>query len=209
VFAPARDAGGTGFVLAQLDAARDRRGPVLWVQEAAAACEAGRPCLRGVEAMLGPDRPLMRVAAGSPAEALWAIEEGLGCGALSAIVGEIRGTPRALDFTATKRLMLRAERSGVPLWLLRLDADAPGLSVAPRRWRLAAAPSAPNPLDARAPGDARWRAELFRARGAPPGAWVAAHDRAAHRVDLAAPLRDGALVAELGGPAPAPARAVG
>ena len=47
------------------------------------------------------------------------MEQGAGCAGLSAVVGEIHGAPAVLDFTATKRLALRAEASGVPVWPIR------------------------------------------------------------------------------------------
>ena len=187
-FSASRDGAATGFVLAGLDALR-RDGPVLWVQDRLSMAEGGMPCAAGVADALGREVALLHVAARDAAQALWAMEEGLECAALSAVIGEVWGSPRALDFTATKRLGLRARRSGVPLWLIRADAE-PGLSVAPDRWRVAAAPSASHPFDADAPGAARWEAALFRSRRTRPGAWIAGHDRAAHRLDLAAPLLD-------------------
>ena len=210
-FSTARDGAGTGFVLAQIEArlagAGRRGGPILWVQDHRAAQEAGLPCLRGI-AETGLGMPILRVGARGAADALWAMEEGLECAALSAVVGEVWGNPKALDFTATKRLALRAARSGVPVWLLRQDAAA-DLSVAPERWRLVSAASEANPLDGRAPGEARWRAELFRSRRRAPGIWVAGHDRAAHRVDLAAALRDGTVGTGAGHAAADAPRAVG
>ncbi|CUH40392.1 hypothetical protein JSE7799_03124 [Jannaschia seosinensis] len=210
-FSNARDGAGTGLVLAQIDAAVAKSarpgGPILWVQDGRAAQEGGLPCLRGI-GETGLRMPILRIAARNAGEALWAMEEGLECAAISAVVGEIWGNPKVLDFTATKRLALRSRRSGVPLWLLRMDGDA-ALSVAPNRWRVMPEPSTANTFDIRAPGRARWRAELFRARDRPPGTWVASHDRAAHRVSLAAPLSDGA-VGEGAGEGPAPrTRAVG
>jgi protein ImuA len=184
----ARDGAATGFVLAQLDASR-RHGPILWVQDPRAVQEGGLPCIQGID---DRDRPILRVSARNATEALWAMEEGLECAASSAVIGEIWGDPKVLDFTATKRLALRSRRSGVPIWLLR-PGGAAGLSVAPERWRLSSVASAPHPFDAEAPGPALWRAERFRSRSGRPGLWVAAHDRAAHRLDLAAPLRDRAV----------------
>lgn len=207
-FSSSRDAAATGMILAQLDAAGRRgSGPVLWVQDACSTREAGLPCLRGI-ADLGLGMPILRIAARGAADALWAMEEGLECAALSAVIGEIWGAPRALDFTATKRLAMRSRASGVPVWLLRPDGAA-SLSVAPERWRVAPAISDPNLWDARAPGTPRWRAELFRTRRGAPGTWVAGHDRAAHRVDLAPPLRDGPVGTGTGDRAPPRPRAVG
>ena len=106
----------------------------------------------------------------TPKAALWAMEEGLRCAAIGAVIGEIWGDPAALDFTATRRLAVAAERHGVAAWLVRLGGRA-NLSGARRRWRVASAPSLTHPLNHRAPGAAVWDAELFRARGATPGQW--------------------------------------
>ena len=59
---------------------------------------------------------------------------------LSAVIGEFWGDPRALDFTATRRLAVASERSGVAAFLIRLGGHA-NLSGARMRWRIASAPS--------------------------------------------------------------------
>jgi protein ImuA len=161
-----RDGGWAGFLLAQLDTAK----PLLWVQERMAIVESGRIHPPGL-----PTQDLIHVEARDARDALWAMEEGVRCAALSAVIGEIWGDPRALDFTATRRLAVAAERSGVPSWLVRLGAAA-NLSGARMRWRIGSAPSLANALDAKAPGLPAWDAELFRARGFPPGRWSVAHD---------------------------------
>jgi len=164
-----RDGGWIGFLLAQIDAAK----PVLWVQERMAILEAGRiypPGLRRAD--------ILHVEARDARAALWAMEEGVRCSGLSAVIGEIWGDPAALDFTATRRLAVAAERSGVACWLVRLGGRA-NLSGARMRWRVASRPSLANPLDPRAPGAAAWDAELFRARGMPPGRWSIAHEAGA------------------------------
>ena len=81
------------------------------------------------------------------------MEEGVRCSCLSAVIGEIWGDPRALDFVATRRLAVAAERSGTPCWLVRLGGTA-NLSGARMRWRIGSAPSLANALDPRAPGAA-------------------------------------------------------
>ena len=120
---------------------------------------------------LDPSRTIL-VRVSRPIDALWAMEEALRAGL--AVVGEIAGRPRALDFTATKRLEWRAREAGVTCWLVRVDAHggADGSSAARCRWRVFSHPSAPDPHDPRAPGRPRWRLELTRARDRPPGAWV-------------------------------------
>jgi protein ImuA len=137
-----------------------------------------------------PSQDLIHVQARDARDALWAMEEGLRCAALSAVVGEIWGDPKALDFVATRRLAVASEQSAVPCWLVRLGGTA-NLSGARMRWRVASAPSLPHPLDPRAPGSAAWDTELFRARGSPPGRWSIAHE--AGRFHLVAASRDRAL----------------
>jgi len=176
-----RDGGWAGFLLAQVDAAK----PVLWVQERMAILESGRIYPPGL-----PPRDIVHVEARDARDSLWAMEEGLKCLALSCVIGELWGDPKALDFTATRRLAVASERSGTPCWLVRLGGMA-NLSGARMRWRIASAPSLADPLDPRAPGMPAWDAELFRARGAPPGRWSLAHDAGAFH--LLAPSADRAL----------------
>ncbi|MEO8142303.1 MAG: recA-like protein [Sphingomicrobium sp.] len=161
-----RDGGWAGFLLAQLD--RDR--PLLWVQERMAILEGGRVYPPGFAFA-----DLIHVEARDSRAALWAMEEGLRCGAIGAVIGELWGDPAALDFTATRRLAVAAERHGVAAWLVRLGGRA-NLSGARRRWRVGSGPSLPHPLNPRAPGTAVWDAELFRARGAAPGRWAVTHE---------------------------------
>jgi protein ImuA len=190
VFSPeASDAAAIGFALAHIGRGAK---PVLWVQDRMSQSQTGRPYLAGIGSVL-----LIRVDVSRPADVLWAMEDGLRCKTLSAVIGEIWGDPPALSFTATKRLVLRAEASGVPVWLIRRAADV-SLSAARERWRVASLPSAPHPDDLRALGSPRWRAELFRSRSAQPGQWVVCHDRATDHLDFSATIGDGAL-AEVGG----------
>ncbi len=186
--ASARDAGWAGFLLPRIDRAK----PLLWVQERMAILESGRIYPPGL-----PFPELIHVEARDARAALWAMEEGLRCAGLSAVIGELWGDPAALDFTATRRLAVAAERSGVAAFLVRLGGHA-NLSGARMRWRIASAASLPNALDRQAPGAPAWDAELFRARGFAPGRWTIAHDPGQeagtpHIVDLVAGTGDRAL----------------
>jgi protein ImuA len=163
----AGDAAGTGFLCAHLQGAE---APVLWIQDYLTQREAGRPYLPGLPVPL----KLIFVDVSKPVDVLWAMEEGLRCSGLSAVVGEVWGDPPVLDFTATKRLALRAEARSLPCWLMRRGAQ-PNLSAARERWRINSLPSAPLRHDMRAPGKALWKADLFRARWRTPGQWVAQH----------------------------------
>ena len=179
-----RDGGWAGFLTAQIG--RDK--PLLWIQDRMAILESGRIHPPGLFT-----QDLIHVEARDARDALWAMEEGVRCACLSAVIGEIWGDPKALDFTATRRLAVAAERSGTPCWLVRLGGTA-NLSGARMRWRIGSAPSLANSFDPRASGLPAWDAELFRARGLPPGRWSIAHEGGeADRFHLVARPGDRAL----------------
>ncbi len=194
IFAPAAEASGAGLALALARDALAASGqggdedarPVLWVQDRKAIRLGGRPFVAGLPPAWR--HRLIHVAARTPEDALFALEEGLKCRDLVCVIGEIAGNPRALDFTASRRLSLTAEKHGVRLWLVRLDA-VPDLSSARMRWQARAAPSPRPRWDAAAPGTATWHAELFRARGHVPGEWMLTDDTSVLRFlpDPAAP----------------------
>lgn len=158
--------------------------PVVWVLDPAVARQIGRPCLHGLAAW--GIAHLLLICPRDARTVLWAMEEALGCDGVGAVVGELWGRPRALDFTASRRLAVAAERRGVPVVLLRPGATA-DLSAARARWRVESAASASHPYDAQAPGSPRWTAELFRARGHRPAIWTAEWDGVLRLEDVAAP----------------------
>ena len=180
IFASSREGAGAAAALALAmddwrhaprgeDAEAEDRRPVLWVQTREAARLSGRPYRAGLPLELR--HRLIHVLAEKAEDALFALEEGLRCRDLACVLGEIAGNPKALDFTASRRLSLAAEKHGVPLFLVRLDARR-DLSAARMRWEVASAASPPPRWNAAAPGLPRWRAELFRTRMHAPGGWV-------------------------------------
>ena len=176
IFAAGNETSGAALALAMaLDGpgvAEEERN-VLWVQDRAALRLTGRPYRPGLPA--GLRRRLIHVVARTPEDALFALEEGVRCRELAGVIGELAGNPKALDFTASRRLTLAAERHAVPLVLVRLDAMR-DLSSARMRWQVQAAPSLPPRWNAQAPGAPAWHAELFRARAHPPGEWILRND---------------------------------
>lgn len=117
-----------------------------WVELGGAA----GTCLFG---QVADDRALLRAAS-----------DALRCAALGAVVLESRGKMRDLDLTASRRLTLAAEKSGVPLLVLRIDAE-PVPSAAQTRWRIASAPS--RPLPGHTPGAPAYDIELLRQKAGP------------------------------------------
>jgi protein ImuA len=180
VFASAREASGAGAALAlalddwrnaprgDAEELEDRRA-VLWVQTREAARLTGLPYRAGLPPELR--HRVIHVLAEKAKDALFALEEGVRCREIAFVIGELAGNPGALDFTASRRLTLAAEKHGVPLYLVRLDA-ARDLSSARMRWEVAAAVSPSSRWNATAPGTPSWQAELFRARAHAPGEWL-------------------------------------
>ncbi|QWC58040.1 recA-like protein [Erythrobacter sp. 3-20A1M] len=180
IFASGAEASGAGFALAlalddlatraeEAGAETDDRRGVLWVQDRTALKLTGRPYRPGLPESLR--HRLIHVRTENAQDALFALEEGVRCRELACVIGEVAGNPRALDFTASRRLTLAAERHGVALWLVRLDA-AHDLSSARMRWEVGSAPSDAPPWNAAAPGLPTWRAVLFRSRSHAPGQWI-------------------------------------
>ncbi len=136
--------------------------------------EYGRPYAPG----LTWPAPLF-VRAATTAEALWALEQGLRSGAVSLALGAVGDA----TLTQSRRLEFAARHGGAVGVTLSRGLD--GLSAARRRWRVSTLMSAGDPDDPRAPGPARLNAELVRARGERPGAWVLEQDDETHRLRLA------------------------
>lgn len=97
---------------------------------------------------------------------LRAAVDALRCPALGAVIVESWGAMPELDMTASRRLALAAEKSGVPLFLLRCDAS-PVPSTAQTRWEVAAAPS--RALPGNAPGRPTFDITLLRQKSGPCG----------------------------------------
>ncbi len=166
-----------------------RPGKVLWVLERR---DLFAPALAGVG--LHPDRTIF-AEAGKPAAVLAVMEEGLREPGLAAVVGELRGR---LTLTASRRLQLAAEISGVIGFVLRRSRrhQDPMLiepSAALTRWRVSALPSLPPVPEVPATpglGRPRWLLELLRCRGAEPAIWTVEGCDAQGRLRLATDLAD-------------------
>jgi protein ImuA len=165
---------GTGFAAALLARIAGKDGRVLWCGPA--------PYGPGLaEFGLDPDRVIFAHTA-PEAETLWAMEEGLRCPALAAVLGAVE----ALDLTAGRRLQLAAERRGVTAIVLRRHR-CPDHRSGPRRLEPGAATTrwrvAPLPGPA---GRVRWNVELLRCRGGAPRDFVLEWSHATRDLAVAA-----------------------
>jgi protein ImuA len=196
-------AAATGFALGlalragQVEEKADER-TILWARQDFVDAEAGRLHAPGLNELgLDPAR-LLLVRARDGEGVLRAGAEAARCAALGAVLIEPWGEPRPFDLTASRRLALAAEASGVPVLLLRVAA-AETPSAARTRWQVRALAS--RALDANAPGAPAFALRLLRQRGgAAEREWRVEWDRDRHcfaerslsdrasRADHAAPL---------------------
>ena len=135
---------------------------------------------------LRPDRVII-VEAGSDTNVLVAVEECLRHPGLGGVIGELR----KITLTASRRLQLAAEGSGVPAFIFRRSSpaseNADG-SAAATRWRVRARPS--EQLGIPSLGRPRWELALERARGGEPQLWTVEGCDAQGRIALPADVVD-------------------
>ena len=169
---PGDAAAASGFALAlAVRCARAQAGTIVWIVEDAVRAEHGAPYAPGLVAHGVDPARLVVVATANAQESLWAAEEALkaGPGAVVAELWRLGG----YDLTASRRLVLAAQRGATPAVLVA--AGAPGLaarmsSAATTRFEVRAAPG---PALASAgqrlprPGRAACEVRLARIRAGP------------------------------------------
>jgi protein ImuA len=165
-------------------------GPVLW-------CLRGRDLFAPALARVGlhPDR-VIYCETWKDRDVLPAMEEGLRCAGLAAVIGEVTRLP----LTASRRLQLVAGETGVTALVLRrwrnsAEKEAAGEpTAAATRWRVS--PSAP----ARGAFDQlrrqRWHVDLLRVKGGEPHSWIVEACDAQGRLALPAALANRSAAAE-------------
>jgi protein ImuA len=160
------------------------RGPVLW-------CLRGRDLFAPALARVGlhPDRVIF-CETWKDRDVLPAMEEGLKCGGLAGVVGEVS----KLSLNASRRLQLCAGESGVTALIIRrwhnlAEKNATGEpNAAATRWRIAPHPSPATGFD----GLPRqhWQLDLLRVRGGEPHSWIVEACDATGHLALPAALAD-------------------
>jgi protein ImuA len=183
-------ASATGFATMLALRTVGRRSPIFWLRTDAAERLGGRLYGPGLIELGGdPDSLVLGIAPDNKA-LLKTAADAARCPGLSALIVECHGQCPALDLTASRRLALAAEQSGVTLFLIRLDAQ-PVPSAAETRWTVGAAPS--QSLEAGVPGQPMFEIELLRRRSGPAGMrWRLEWHR--DRLVFADPALSGAVV---------------
>lgn len=166
----AGDAGAaTGFVVAMALRASSDQSPILWLEEDFATQEHGFPYAPGLHNIgLDPQR-LIIVRCSSPQDVLKAAADSLAIRGTGAVIIAPWSNPKCLDLTASRKLLLTAQQTNVPAFLLRLGA-IPSENAAVTRWLIRAASSQSS--GANAPGHPVFDATLIRNRQGATGQWI-------------------------------------
>ena len=143
---------------------------LIWVVDPAACFEAGQLYPDGLVQLGCNPSNLVFVHPADLKTAIWAVGEVARQGGVSAIVFQVKGNPKMLDLAVSRKLMLRAQASRTPLFLLR-QAGEEEASSASTRWCVA-------PLQSQQHQDLKWgvgpmrhRLTLERNRTGQTGNW--------------------------------------
>ena len=150
----------TGFIAGVLASLMGNGGTVLWISSSRSLFP---PALKSFG--IQPDR-FVFVDLQKEKDVLWAMDEALKCGALTAVVGEVR----EISFTASRRLQLAVEQSQVTGFVLRSNQTKPNTTACVSRWKIT---SMPSQSEEGLPGIGfpQWKVELLRIRNGKPGVW--------------------------------------
>ena len=162
-FLPERqeDAAATsGFMAGLLASLIGCKGTVLWISSSRTLFP---PAL--ISFGIQPERVIF-IDTPKEKEVKWAMEEALKCGALAAVVGEMR----ELDFTFSRRLQLAVEHSQVTGFVVRPQGRKLNPTACVSRWKVSSLPSEPVD-DLPGVGFPQWKVELLRVRNGKPGTW--------------------------------------
>jgi protein ImuA len=167
-----------------------RGAPIFWLRSDEAGRRGGYLHAPGLIELGGDPDALVLGQAPDAKELLRSAADAARCPGLKALIVECWGKCPELDLTASRRLALAAEQSGVTLFLLRLEAE-PLPSAADTRWSVGAAPS--RSLEADAPGPPMFEIELLRRRAGSSGMrWRLEWDR--DQIIFREPAHPGAVV---------------
>jgi protein ImuA len=169
------------------EAARRSGGPLFLILAASEARERGLPYGLGFAPFgINPDDVVTVIAATEKA-LLWAVEEAAACAGMGAVILALGARSKLYGFAASRRLKLRHEATGTPIYVLGSAGQQREATAVTGRWRVTGLPSI-------APaggliGPPRIRLGLEHHASLPPQHWEMEFD-APHGLRLAAALSD-------------------
>lgn len=159
-YEPESAAATSGFLSCLLHRLTNQKGFCLWVSSRRVLFP---PALK----LLGvnPDSVIF-VDLQNDKDVLWAVEEGLRCSALVAVVGEVR----ELTFTQSRRLQLTIEESRVTGFIHRVQPKSENTTACVARWKISPLPGI---IESGLPGIGfpKWLVELAKVKNGRPGSW--------------------------------------
>jgi len=149
-----------GFIGGLLSALMGSNGTAVWISSSRTLFP---PALKSFG--LEPDRFIF-IDLKKEKDVIWAVDEALKCGGLSAVVGEMQ----QLDFITSRRLQLSVEQSKVTGFVIRKNNRSLSTTACVSRWKITSLPS--EPVD-NLPGIGfpKWHVELLRMRNGKSGVW--------------------------------------
>jgi protein ImuA len=150
----------SGFISGLLTTLMGSKGTAIWISSSRTLFP---PALKSFG--IQPDRFIF-IDLQKEKEVLWAMDEALKCGALTAVVGEMN----EISFTASRRLQLAVEQSQVTGFVLRNNPRSLNTTACVSRWRITPLPTETTD-DLPGIGFPHWKVELLRIRSGRPGVW--------------------------------------
>lgn len=158
---PEDAAASTGFISGILHSLMQGAGACIWISNSKNVFPPALPAFG-----IAPDK-IIFVTLQKEKELLWCMEEALKCNGLAAVVGEIN----ALDFTASRRMQLAVEQSGVTGFILRRKVRSLQTNACFARWKIGSASSITE-HDLPGVGHPSWKVQLLKVRNGRPGTWT-------------------------------------
>jgi protein ImuA len=149
----------TGFIAGLLSSLMGNAGATLWISSSRKLFP---PALKHFTT--DPERFIF-LDLQKEKDVLWAMDEALKCGALSAVVGEMK----EIDFTTSRRLQLAVERSQVTGFILRTNNRRITTTACVSRWKITPLRSELKKLPGI--GLPKWKVDLIRMRNGKAGTW--------------------------------------
>lgn len=150
----------TGFIAALLGKMMHNGGVCIWISTEQIVFPSGLTMF-GIE----PHR-IIFINLSREKDVLFATEEALKCNNITTVISEIKN----IDFTASRRFQLVAEKSRVTGFLLRKPSGMQNRIATVSKWRITSLPSI---AEEKMPGVGfpRWKVELLKIRNGSPGCW--------------------------------------
>lgn len=150
----------SGFMSGLLSALMGNNGTTIWISSSRTLFP---PALKSFG--IQPDRFIF-IDLQKEKDVLWAMDEALKCGALSAVVGEMS----EISFTESRRLQLAVEQSRVTGFILHRSTRKLNTTACVSRWKITSIPS--ESIDGLPGiGHPQWKVELLRIRNGRPNNW--------------------------------------